>query len=94
MVGGRSASITPVQSLLLMNSEQVMRQAEGMARRLSGRSAEEKIVNAWKMACCRAPTVEEQEMMQGFLRSVGDTPGGWAQLCHALMQSGEFQVVY
>ncbi|OYW75081.1 MAG: hypothetical protein B7Z37_14765 [Verrucomicrobia bacterium 12-59-8] len=94
VIGSRSASITPVQSLLLMNSEQVMRQAEGMAQRLGGKTPEEKIVSAWKMACCRSPTAAEQEMMKGFLRSAGDTPAGWAQLCHALMQSGEFQVVY
>lgn len=94
VVGGRSASITPVQSLLLMNSDQVMRQAEGLAQRLGGMTAEEKIVNAWKMACCRAPTAEEREMMKGFLVNAGDTPAGWAQLCHALMQSGEFQTVY
>ncbi|WP_395749998.1 DUF1549 and DUF1553 domain-containing protein [Prosthecobacter sp.] len=94
VIGGRSASITPVQSLLLMNSDQVMRQAESFAQRLSGQSAEEKIANAWKMACCRAPTTEEREMMKGFLVSAGDTPNGWAQLCHALMQSGEFQTVY
>jgi hypothetical protein len=94
VVGGRSASITPVQSLLLMNSEQVMRQAEGLAQRLVGKTAEERMVCAWKMVCCRMPTVEEREMMKGFLRSAGDTPSGWAQLCHALMQSGEFQTVY
>lgn len=94
VVGGRSASITPVQSLLLMNSEQVMRQAEGFSKRLSGKSAEEKMVQAWKRVCCRVPTVEEREMMTGFLLSAGDNPSGWAQLCHALMQSGEFQVVY
>jgi len=94
VVGGRSASITPVQSLLLMNSEQVMRQAEGFSMRLGGGSAEEKMVRACKMARCRMPTAEEQEMMQAFLASAGDTPNGWAQLCHALMQSGEIQVVY
>ncbi|MCX6849214.1 MAG: DUF1549 and DUF1553 domain-containing protein [Verrucomicrobia bacterium] len=94
VVGGRSASITPVQSLLLMNSEQVMRQAEGLSKRLGGKSAEEKLVQAWKMVCCRVPMVEEREMMRGFLVSAGDTPSGWAQLCHALLQSGEFQTVY
>ncbi|WP_395736212.1 DUF1549 and DUF1553 domain-containing protein [Prosthecobacter sp.] len=94
VIGGRSASITPVQSLLLMNSDQVMRQAESFARRLSGRTPEEKITCAWKMACCRAPTAEEQQTLRAFLASAGDTPNGWAQLCHALMQSGEFQVVY
>ena len=94
VVGGRSASITPVQSLLLMNSEQVMRQAESFSMRLGGGSAEEKMASAWKMACCRLPTPQEQQTLRGFLANAGDTPSGWAQLCHALMQSGEFQTVY
>ena len=57
-------------------------------------SAEEKMASAWKMACCRLPTPQEQQTLRGFLANAGDTPSGWAQLCHALMQSGEFQVVY
>ncbi|WP_395747589.1 DUF1549 and DUF1553 domain-containing protein [Prosthecobacter sp.] len=93
VVGGRSASITPVQALLMMNSELVMKQAEGFSKHLGGGSVEEKMVRAWKMACCRVPTREELGMMREFLASVGDTPEGWVQMCHAVMQSGEFQVV-
>jgi len=41
------------------------------------------------MAFCRAPRPGELTSMREFLRVKGD----WAQLCHALMQSGEFQTV-
>ena len=89
VIGARSASITPAQSLLLMNSDLVMRQAEGFARRLTGGSDGEKMALAWKMAFCRGPHEAEMKSMREFLA----TKGSWAQLCHALMQSGEFQTV-
>jgi hypothetical protein len=89
VIGARSASITPAQSLLLMNSDLVMRQAENFAKRLTGTTDDEKLACAWKMAFCRAPRPGELTSMREFLRVKGD----WAQLCHALMQSGEFQTV-
>jgi hypothetical protein len=89
VIGARSASITPAQSLLLMNSDLVMRQAENFAKRLSGTNDDEKLVCAWKMAFCRAPQQSELKPMHEFLAA----KGSWAQLCHALMQSGEFQTV-
>ncbi len=94
VIGARSASITPAQSLLLMNSDQVMRQAQGFAQRITGQTMEEKITCAWQMACCRKPSVPEIATLRGFITGVGDTPAGWSQLCHAVMQSGEFQTVY
>ncbi len=94
VIGARSASITPVQSLLLMNSDLAMEQALGFAKRVTGRSLEEKITCAWKMACCREPTAQEIQMLRGFILVSGDNAEGWTQLCHAVMQSGEFQTVY
>jgi hypothetical protein len=89
VIGSRSASITPAQSLLLMNSDLVILQAENFAKRLPGATDDEKLINAWKMAFCREPRAGELTSMREFLRVKGD----WAQLCHALMQSGEFQTV-
>jgi hypothetical protein len=89
VIGSRSASITPAQALLLMNSDLVMLQAENFARRLPGATDDEKLINAWKMAFCREPRAGEINSMRDFLRVKGD----WARLCHALMQSGEFQTV-
>jgi hypothetical protein len=94
VIGSRSASITPVQSLLLMNSDLVMQQAQNFAKRVSGPAVDAKIVCAWKMACCREPTPQELQTLRDFIATVGDNTEGWAQLCHALMQSGEFQTVY
>ncbi|MDZ4404144.1 DUF1549 and DUF1553 domain-containing protein [Prosthecobacter sp.] len=94
VIGGRSASITPVQSLLLMNSDLVMKQAEGFAKRVAGQSLEDRIERIWKMACCREPTEREIQTLRGFIMASGDNTEGWRQLCHAVMQSGEFQTVY
>lgn len=89
VTGERSTGITPVQSLLLMNSEQVMRQAGNFAQRLAGASDDEKLVCAWKMAFARPPREEEMRTARAFLAAKGTLAG----LCHALMQSGEFQTV-
>ena len=89
VIGARSVGIAPAQSLLLMNSDLVMRQAENFAKRLSGADDGEKLVCAWKMAFCREPQSGELKSMHEFL----GTNGTWTQLCHALLQSGEFQTV-
>ena len=94
VIGSRSASITPIQSLLLMNSAQVMTQAAHFANRLPGTTPQEKITHAWQMACGREPTAQELQTLRAFISAADDTPTGWTQLCHALMQSGEFQTVY
>jgi len=94
VIGARSASIAPVQSLLLMNSDQVMMQAQGFAKRATGETMDDRIAKVWKMACCREPMEEEVQTLREFILAAGDTPEGWSQLCHAVMQSGEFQTVY
>ncbi len=94
VIGNRSASITPVQSLLLMNSDQVMTQAQNFSKRLLGTILDVRITRVWKMACCRLPTTQELEALRGFISAAGDTDEGWTQLCHAVLQSGEFQTVY
>ena len=94
VIGNRSASITPMQSLLLMNSDQIMAQAQNFSKRLTGTTLDARIMHAWQMACCRLPTTQELEALRGFISAAGDTDEGWTQLCHAVLQSGEFQTVY
>lgn len=96
VIGARSGSITPAQSLLLMNSDLVMEQARRMAARLiaAGAGEEERIARAWLLAYGRAPANAERESARRYLGSVPDRAEAWARLCHALMQSGEFQIVY
>ena len=94
VIGNRSASITPMQSLLLMNSGQIMVQAQNFSKRLSGSTLDTRITRAWQMACCRQPNRQELEALRGFISAAGDTDEGWTQLCHAVLQSGEFQTVY
>ncbi len=89
IIGERSRSITPVQSLLLMNSGLVVQQAENFARRLTGANDDEKLKQAWKTVFCRVPTAAELGVLRSFLAA----GGSWAELCHALLQSGEFQTL-
>jgi len=83
-----------MQSLLLMNSDQIMAQAQNFSKRLAGPTLDARIARAWQMACCRQPTTQELEALRGFISAAGDTDEGWTQLCHAVLQSGEFQTVY
>ncbi len=96
VIGARSVSITPAQSLVLMNSDLVMTQAQGFARRVlaSAGSMDARLIIAWRMACARQPTTGELATLRTFITTTGDHATGWTQLCHALMQSGEFQTVY
>ena len=96
VIGARSASITPAQSLLLMNSDLVMEQARRMAVRVAaaGSSDEERITRVWLAAYGRAPSSGERESAGRYLAGVQDRSEAWSRLCHALMQSGEFQIVY
>ncbi|MFO1485964.1 MAG: DUF1549 and DUF1553 domain-containing protein [Verrucomicrobiaceae bacterium] len=89
VIGARSASITPAQSLLLMNSDLVMQQAENFAKRLRGTTDAEKLLHACRSALCREPREEEMKAMREFLGG----KGSWRGLCHALLQSGEFQTL-
>lgn len=89
VIGARSASITPAQSLLLTNSNLVMRQAENFAKRLAGASDDEKLTLAWKATFCRTHRESELQSMRAFLAQ----NGSWTHFCHALLQSGEFQTV-
>jgi len=97
VIGARSSGITPLQSLLLMNSDRVMTQAEGLARRLfpaPGIALDERITRAWRIACARRPTTPELASLRSFIAAAGDELAGWTQLCHVLMQCGEFQTIY
>ena len=96
VIGARSVSITPAQSLVLMNSDIVMNQAQGLARRIlaTAGGTDEHLIRAWRMTCARQPTAGELDTLRGFIAATGDNAAGWTQLCHALMQSGEFQTIY
>jgi hypothetical protein len=91
IVGQRSNGIVPAQALLLMNSNFVMQQAESFAKRTEANSNTEARLNSvWRSMFYRASTSNELSAMK---RSI-DSGMTWPQLCHVLMQSAEFQILY
>ncbi len=89
IVGQRGGGIVPAQSLLLMNSNFVMRQAEGFAGRTAGiADAKQRARAIVRMAFGRDANANEAGTMVEFAMQAG-----WPQLCHVLFQSAEFQIV-
>ena len=73
-----------------------MNQAQGFARRIlaTAGGTDEHLIRAWRMTSARQPTAGELNTLRAFITTTGDNVTGWTQLCHALMQSGEFQTIY
>jgi len=67
----RDTTTTPVQSLLLINSQYMLQRAQAMAGRLQRNGAkteDELIAAAYRLALGRAPTTEESSAGKRFLR--------------------------
>ena len=95
VTGQRRATIVPGQALFLMNSDLVLAQAQGFAARVLATpgSLDARIVNAWRLALCRAPSASEAQALREILASAPDDPAAWAQVCHTLMMTGEFRIL-
>ena len=98
--GRRNHTVTPAQSLELMNSSEILDWARAFARRVMndpGSSEEAQIDRAWKLAYSRAPNQEERETARKFLEKQTALAGGreaaFADLCHMLLNSNEFVYV-
>ncbi|MFM7604597.1 MAG: DUF1553 domain-containing protein [Prosthecobacter sp.] len=91
IVGQRSNGIVPAQALLLMNSDFVMQQAEGFAKRTeSEHDAVARLRSVCRSVFHRTLTNSE---LSAMMRSL-DCGMTWPQLCHVLMQSAEFQTLH
>ncbi len=93
----RNATVTPGQSLELMNNQLVSSWARKFAERVSndqGVSEDAKIDRAWKMAFARTPSAEEKKQSAEFLAKqtalLSDGKAAFADLCHMLFNSNEF----
>jgi hypothetical protein len=75
-----------------MNNEFVARIADAFAERIkrAGRSDEERIQMAYRLAFGRKPSSDEMRMNQDFLRASGSA---WPQFTQALLTSAEFSSV-
>ena len=98
----RNVTVTPTQSLLLLNGDAVSGRAAAFARRVmpaDGRDAGRGVESAFRLAFGRPPTTEEaSEARQFLLDQVGSarlvTPerrlAAWADFCHMLLNANEF----
>lgn len=93
----RNVTVTPGQSLELMNNTLVTNWARQFADRVSndqGVSEDAKIDRAWKMAFARTPNAEEKKSSTEFLTRqtalLKDEKAAFVDLCHMLFNSNEF----
>ena len=84
----RTRSITPVQSLSLLNSPFVNRQAGFFAERVKnekGDDVNEQITHAFRLACSRVPNPREKVVLEQLARQ-----HGLEQVCRVLFNSSAF----
>ena len=84
----RTRSITPVQSLSLLNSPFVNRQAGFFAERVRNEKGDDvtvQIAHAFRLACTRAPNPREKVVLEQLARQ-----HGLEQVCRVLFNSSAF----
>jgi len=100
----RNVTVTPTQSLLLLNGPGTLARAGAFAARVmpaNGRDMPAGVVHAYRLAFGRPPTTAEAAEAAVFLRQqVGLAKGqpvtperrkaAWTDFCHALLNSNEF----
>jgi hypothetical protein len=98
----RNSSATPLQSLVLLNSDFMLNRAANFARRLAqdaGSDGDARVVRAFRLAYMRDPDREELRASLQFVRDqtrqyLGQSPipqqRAWADFCHALLASNEY----
>jgi hypothetical protein len=103
VMGARETTTSPLQSLYLMNSPFVRRQAEGLARRV--KDAKEPFAVAHELAFGRPPTAREREFAAAFVGNFTKAAGSETlspdalqrrcleAYCHALLCSAEFRIL-
>jgi Protein of unknown function (DUF1553)/Protein of unknown function (DUF1549) len=95
VIGQRRATIVPAQALFLMNSEMVLKQAQGLAARLLAEpgTVEARIVKAWRMCLTREPSAPEAKLLHDTIAATPDDPAVWTRVCQTLMMKGEFRIL-
>lgn len=67
VTGSRDTTLTPLQSLFLMNSRFVQEQAVALAERLEDLPQKEQVIRLYEAALARAPTEHEHQLATEFL---------------------------
>jgi mono/diheme cytochrome c family protein len=101
----RNVTVTPTQSLLLLNGRGTLARAEAFAARVmpvDGKDAPAGVAAAYRLAFGRSPTTAEAAEALDFLRqqvSSGKTvtpearKAAWTDFCHTLLNTNEFLYV-
>ncbi len=97
IIGERSSTTIPEQSLFLMNGEFVIRQAEGMSTHLISEfpTENDRVNYAYRMCYSRLPEPSEMRNATLFLYVYGQENNEattWAAFCQALFASAEFSL--
>jgi len=95
--GRRSNTVSSSQALQLMNNEQVLDWARGLAARVSndqGLTTASKVERAYRFAYSRPPLAEEVDASLRFLDRqsslAGSPEAAFVDLCHMLLNANEF----
>jgi hypothetical protein len=93
----RNATTTPLQSLMMMNSDWVNTRAENMAKQIISKKStpEASIREAFERVFLRSPSLSDVESAQSFIGvAKASDASGWEQLlvdyCHVLINSNSF----
>jgi hypothetical protein len=100
----RNASTVSTQALLLLNSTEVLRQAEFFAQRLrreAGQETRSQLTHAWRLAFAAEATAQELDQAQAFVKEQTELMQGQpepevkalASFCQALLSSNRFLYV-
>jgi cytochrome c553 len=95
IVGERSTTTVPAQSLYLMNNAFVIRQAEALADRLLKLEGDDanRLQQAYQLCCSRPPSDKERKTTEKFLEEYTrkqSRRAAWTALSQALIASAEF----
>jgi len=95
VVGDRSVTNVPSQSLFLMNSPFVVEQSKSLASQVLAAADDDggRVDAAYRMAFCRAATPDERAAIDKYLSRSSDKEKQWAEICQTLLASAEFRYV-
>jgi len=97
VTGNRDTTSSPLQSLFLLNSRFVRRQAEGLSQRVTKCPPGERIEFAYLLTLGRKPREEEQQLAISFMEDVGSaqisTQQKLADYCQAIISTSEFSSI-
>jgi len=90
MVAKRNETLTPLQSLALLNNQFAVRMAEFLAERIQAASErpEDRVELAMRLTLGRSPSHEEAEVLSGLAAE-----HGWANMCRLIFNTNEFVFV-